>query len=1248
MAGSLLNLGIRIGVEGQAQAAANVKKVESSLTSVGNEAQRVSGIASSLGRNLASLAAVVGLGLSVGEFVQQADAMALMDARLKNAVGSGQEFARAQKAIYEISQANNIGLAEAGQLYTKLAGPVARVGGSTKETTGIVNAFATSLRVGGASAQEASSATLQFAQAMGSGRLSGDEFRAMAEASPAFMKALADGMGKPIETLKSMGTEGKLTADVVGNALLKSMGNLKAQAKALPDTVGGAFTRIRNDVLMAVNAINQQSGLTLGLAGIMEIVRLDILPVLKDELTAAFATVGRFIKDNEKELQAVWTTVKGVGRDLLEIARVVGTVVMAIADWAVKSGALQLVFETLRRVIAGLSDGVLFLSGAFARAGQLLLEIGGIVSPTLAQMARDAETYADGVFERFAEGKTATGALNAELERTRVGTINVEAALRSNSLSVAENASEMTRLMNRSADMGGEYTRLKPAVVAATREATEQADAYKKLTQSIQTKIVDMRAELGQTEDLTAVQRLQVDVYNKIALGLLALSPKQKAAIGDLFTEALATEALAEKKDAEAAARDKARTAVEKQIAATAKEMESIEAKNLSLDDEIARQVASNSTVGDATAALARLEVAKLRESAATAERNALIAMEIAGHEGVALAFFDQAEKLGALAALKEQGIHIQAARDSAAEWKKTTDAIGDGITDALFRGFENGLGFIENLKTTLINTFKTMVLRPTVSAIVNPIAGGAVQGLGNMLGIPGMSAAGAKMGGGGGVLGAMGGLTSLVTDFGGSIAFGADSLGQWLTTNTTGALNNLGGTLMENAGAIGDFAGAAGTAVGYLSAISALADKQYGRAAGSAIGTYFGGPIGAYIGGEIGGWVDKVARGGAGTPHTGSVVSTNSAGSETMWDTDGSTILNNYNAGTDEALRYVSGVSVNSLNNLSKEFGLTGGYSSVARFAADGRDASIGQFLLDRAGFSEAGTAGMVGQVDDYARYSADGQEAFKQFASDVAGITRTALFQIDLPAWAKKQLNGLAADADITAIKAVADTIIVMRRSMIDLQRGLAPLGGIFADVAGLSEEALYSLLEFSGGIENFATQAASFVRNYYSDDEQASLSAKTISDTLTKAGLDVASLKTRDEFRALVNSRDLGTETGRKQLAALLAAADSFASLSDYLVENDVMLGGVASTAPTVGVASGIVAGTPVPAEQPVIDGLTAVSNGIDTMADRLEAAIEQLRESVEIGQAAIVDSTNATTRLLNSWDNGDGLNIYTMNP
>jgi tape measure domain-containing protein len=292
------------------QAKADAAAIREQMQEVAKSTESsASSVASVLG-NLRGLFAGLSVGLLAKQFIELADSFSLVQARLRLATQSQQEFAEASKAIYEIAQRNSLGLQEATTLYAKLADPIRRVGGGAKETAAIVDAFATSLRVSGASTMEASSATMQFAQAMASGKLSGDEFRSMSEASPRFMRALADGMGQPIEKLKQMGSESKLTADVVGNALIKSLGALQKEAQGLPDTVGGAFTRLKNEVLIAVDAVNQFLNSTSSLASVVSVVA---------DLVREF---GRTMKEVAKETEGAASS----GDDYEAILSVIGTI----------------------------------------------------------------------------------------------------------------------------------------------------------------------------------------------------------------------------------------------------------------------------------------------------------------------------------------------------------------------------------------------------------------------------------------------------------------------------------------------------------------------------------------------------------------------------------------------------------------------------------------------------------------------------------------------------------------------------------------------------------------------------------------------------------------------------------------------------------------------------------------------------------------------------------------------------------
>ena len=106
-----------------------------------------------------------------------------------------------------------------------------------------------------------------------------------------------------------------------------------------------------------------------------------------------------------------------------------------------------------------------------------------------------------------------------------------------------------------------------------------------------------------------------------------------------------------------------------------------------------------------------------------------------------------------------------KAAEQAAQEWRRAAEQIEQSLTDALLRGFESGKGFAQNLRDTVANMFKTLVLRPVVSAVVSPVAAGIT----NALGVPGAASSFAGAAAGSAASSYLGG-----SIFGSSAAYGA------------------------------------------------------------------------------------------------------------------------------------------------------------------------------------------------------------------------------------------------------------------------------------------------------------------------------------------------------------------------------------------------------------------------------------------------------------------------------------------
>lgn len=202
-----------------------------------------------------SVSAITG---AVRGIANAADSYNLMNARLKLATGSQEEFNTAQGELRRIAAATQTPLESLATLFGRISRPLKEAGRSQADILKVTEAVATSFRVSGASAQEAENGVIQFAQALGSGALRGDEFNSVAEQAPRLMQALADSLNVPVGALKEMASQGLLTADVVTTALVDQLGTLRSEAEALPATVGGAMTALSDSFDKAIGQADVQ------------------------------------------------------------------------------------------------------------------------------------------------------------------------------------------------------------------------------------------------------------------------------------------------------------------------------------------------------------------------------------------------------------------------------------------------------------------------------------------------------------------------------------------------------------------------------------------------------------------------------------------------------------------------------------------------------------------------------------------------------------------------------------------------------------------------------------------------------------------------------------------------------------------------------------------------------------------------------------------------------------------------------
>ena len=269
--------------------------------------------------NVGALIGGAGLGLFAKASIQTAASAQALQLRLKLLTGDLQSYEQAQKIASKAAKTFGMSTLESLRGVTNIIGRLKPLGQSLEDIEDIFFGFNTAAKLAGVSTVEASNAFRQLAQALGSGRLAGDEFRSISEQVPTILKPIADELDVTVGALKELGAQGLLTSDVVLRSLKKIRGegagligqiikesdiqvfkNLSNAFEDLKNTVGKQLMPVVKplikDITALIQAFNNASPVvkrTVVLVGALTTGILLLAPAIAG-VTAAASAIGAF------------------------------------------------------------------------------------------------------------------------------------------------------------------------------------------------------------------------------------------------------------------------------------------------------------------------------------------------------------------------------------------------------------------------------------------------------------------------------------------------------------------------------------------------------------------------------------------------------------------------------------------------------------------------------------------------------------------------------------------------------------------------------------------------------------------------------------------------------------------------------------------------------------------------------------------------------------------------------------------
>lgn len=265
---------IEVDVKASAEAAAHLKQISSQMGGLEDQAKKTGTAFGSLSDFVKNTAkGLVGM-FVVGEIasflhhvIQLNDQARVLMERMKLVTGSSVAAGDALLEITRIAREQGRELDGVARLYEKVARNAETLGIATRGISVLTEGFAASLRLSGASTQEANAAMIQFGQSLASGRLQGDEFRSLMENNSVFMFELAKAAGVTMGALRDMSKDGKLNAEFLREALFKlgddgknMLQRLMEQAAKIPQTFDQAVNGAKASLVELLAALNETAG----------------------------------------------------------------------------------------------------------------------------------------------------------------------------------------------------------------------------------------------------------------------------------------------------------------------------------------------------------------------------------------------------------------------------------------------------------------------------------------------------------------------------------------------------------------------------------------------------------------------------------------------------------------------------------------------------------------------------------------------------------------------------------------------------------------------------------------------------------------------------------------------------------------------------------------------------------------------------------------------------------------------------
>lgn len=474
------------------------------------------------------LQAAMGTINSAKGLADTADEVSNLQSRIKLATGEGDLFNRMWGEVAATALRTHSALEGTGVLFTRVASTGKDAGLSAQkaaeQSLAVVETINQTIQLSGGSADSANAAITQLIQGLQSGVLRGEEFNSVMEQAPRLARALADGLGVTVGQLRAMAEQGKLTSEVVINAIKSQAKAVKAEFETLPPTIGRAVQDLSTAWSLFISETDKANNVSGRVAGAIDLVAANLGTLMDVAAVAGKLMLGLFIARTIQAAQAYAQAVLGAATATDTMTAANGRATTSATALGAAMTRVAMVARTIG--YAAIASEILSIVNNYIRYREELKKHEGMATRAAEQDAQRAQ--------RLAEISKATGVVVTSMEELNAaqaaGTLVFDQAT-SKWLSAAQAQEQLAKATHKtSEELAGlkatEIVKQFQDLVGAGKNVEE---TFKEITKSLNfNKPEDIAALIRSLNALSSAGRLSADETTKAwQTALAAMNPQQ-------------------------------------------------------------------------------------------------------------------------------------------------------------------------------------------------------------------------------------------------------------------------------------------------------------------------------------------------------------------------------------------------------------------------------------------------------------------------------------------------------------------------------------------------------------------------------------------------------------------------------------------------------------------------------------------------------------------------------------------------